>query len=132
MKKMTIVSLMLMVSTQTFASDHWDNCASADGRVVLENGEVVLPEANTEENLQIGKLVKKVLIRTENETCRLQNGKNRVPSLISETSFEIYETRIAESVGTIELLCERGGSGIPANDSCNEATVRKSVKFHVK
>jgi hypothetical protein len=129
MKYILTLSLLLNFA---HASDHWDNCSTADGSIRTENGEIVFPEKNSEENYMIEKVLKVVNIKEEKETCTLEGTKEVVTSLDQTFSFEVYKMRIGESTFQAEFLCNRGGSGIPADANCDEKTAKKTVKYLVK
>lgn len=115
-----ILSLLWTLSAN--ASDHWDYCTSSDGYIKIEGGDIVSPEPGEEENYKLGEMTKKIVIKTRKETCKLLNSKQNVISLDEETTYEEYNMNIGESQFKQGFLCVRGGSGIPANDSCDEST----------
>lgn len=129
----TIIFALTVLSTLTAsASDNWDYCVSSDGSIKLEYGTIVSPEQNEEENYVLGSLVKKIEIKTRKETCKLQNSKSKVTSLIEDTTYEVYNMNIGESQFQQDFLCTRGGSGIPANDYCDESTAKLVETYKVK
>ncbi len=127
-----VMIFLALLSFSSFASDHWDNCSSADGMFVLENGEIVKPEKNEEENYVLGKLLKKIDIKEESETYVLEGSKKKMISMEQTFSFEVYQMSVGESKFQTEFLCVRGGSGIPASENCDEKTAKKTVKYLVK
>jgi hypothetical protein len=127
-----IFTLLLLTTLSANASDYWDSCVSSDGFIKLESGEIISPEPGEEENYKLGELVKKVVIKTRKETCNLVNSKDKVISLDEETSYEEYNMNIGESQFKQGFLCVRGGSGIPANDSCDESTAELVETFHAQ
>lgn len=130
--KINLVLMLVMLGATAQASDSWDTCVSSDGTIVVENGQIVSPEENEEENYVLGSLIKKITIKTRKETCTLENSKYEVVSLSDETTFEVYNMNIGETDFTQDFICTRGGSGIPANDSCNEATTKFTETYNVK
>lgn len=115
------------------ASDHWDNCTSADGQISLENGQVVKPEPNGEENPVVDKVVKTIKIKQTTETCVLKNSRTRVTSISDLVSYQEMQMHVGDTPPfTVGFLCSQGGSGIPAADSCDEKTAKKTVRYYVK
>jgi hypothetical protein len=134
MKHLLVIISTLSFSFAATASDSWDNCTSTDGYFQLSYGELVLPEKGPEENYVLGKLLKRILIKTRFEKCMLQSSKYEVVALDEETAYEVYEMNIGDGNPPfqVEFLCNRGGSGIPANDNCEPGPANIEEKYHVK
>lgn len=117
MKALTLILTGLMLSMSASASDSWDSCSNADGSVKIENGLLTVQGDEVDGDLRV--LSKRVLSR-KNETCRLKNSRQRVVSLINEASLEQVRYTYMGVRHNAWVVCERGGSGIPANDSCRD------------
>jgi|GEM_PF-4706058 len=113
-----VAGLISMASLPAFSSDHWDNCSSADGNMLIENGQPRFVNNGDEASFQLLKLVKKTVISKKTEKCKLKNSGQVVISYTNEVTVELWETQVAEAAGENYFICERGGSGIPAADEC--------------
>lgn len=131
MKKLILAAFILSASA-AFGSDHWDNCASADGYFKLEGSEVVSPSSDENVQYAVKNVLKTITIKQEKETCNLQKYKTKVVSFEETTTFEVINIEQGTELVAVEFLCKRGGSGIPANDECNEATAKSSEVYKVK
>lgn len=112
----TFALLALAFASPAFASDNWDNCSNADGTIKVENGQLVIGGDEIADHKVIGKRV----LEKKTERCRLKNDGSTVISLMNEVSSEKIQYVYMNVKQTTFLVCERGGSGIPANDSCRE------------
>lgn len=130
--KTVLVLLLVFSSISVVASDRWDYCVSSDGVIRLEEGVIVAPAKTEEENYVLGEQIKKILIKTRKETCILKNSRTKVISLDDETSYEVYQVNVGEYSFKEGFLCTRGGSGIPAADSCDEKTAKLVETYKVK
>lgn len=133
MKTIILISIVVFFASHfAQASDAWDTCSSSDGLIQIEHGSLVLREDSAHQPYVLGKLVKQIPIKTRKETCQLINSGRTVISLEEQVSFEVYEIKENQSTFKIDFLCSRGGSGIPANDECNETTAKMVEKYLVK
>ena len=132
MFKQIIFILSTIISVNSWASDSWDNCLSAGGDVEIENGELVKFNQDFYPEALLEKVVKKIDIKKTTETCILENSKQKVTSIAEITSFQTVKLKTSNGFVNVDLICNIGGSGIPANDSCNEKTAVKSVKYLIK
>ena len=126
----TAIVLSCLTSLTSFGSDHWDTCVSADGNMVLDNGSFSKPPKNSEENYVVEKVLHQKKLKTRHETCTLQRSKSKVVSLSEEVTYEIMLVRLGETTSKVDFICTRGGSGIPASDSCDEKTAKLTEKLH--
>ncbi len=120
MKKIAL-ALALGLSASAFASDHWDYCSSADGVVKLENGILTVEGIGeiAEESVKINQLS---VVKHDKEMCVLQKSGQEVVAFENTVSVEevTYTTEENDPETKVIVLCESGGSGIPAADSCKE------------
>lgn len=112
-----IAGLLMTISQNTVASDGWDNCASADGYVHMDNG-VLSSEALG--NIPIISIKVLQTIKSEKEICTLKQSKTKAIAYMNETTVEevTFKLKDLKNVSTMILLCERGGSGLPASEDC--------------
>lgn len=116
MKILSIAILAVAASSPAFASDHWDNCSNADGSVKIEGGQLIVNGDDIVGPKTLGKRV----LEKKSETCRLKNSGQTVIAFDNEVTSEKIEYVYMAVKHTAFLVCERGGSGVPANDSCRE------------
>jgi hypothetical protein len=131
LKKMTFM-LVTALAVNSWASDHWDYCLSAGGDVEIEYGELVNFNSQIYPDARLIQVVKKIDIKRTTETCQLENSKQNVTSISEATSFQTIQLKTANGFADVDLICNVGGSGIPANDSCDEMTALKTVEYLVK
>lgn len=112
-----IAGLLISVSQNVVASDNWDNCASADGYVHMDNG-ILSSEALGEISIISVKVIQ--IIKSEKEICTLKQSKTKAIAYMNETTVEevSFKLKGLKNVSTVILLCERGASGLPASESC--------------
>lgn len=117
MIKLVALALVSFVSFSATASDHWDTCSSADGYVKIDHGALFIEGIGetTFDKLEVVSTIKDELVK-----CTLKGSKTEVVSLINKVTVEQvhYRTEENEPLTLVLLLCERGGSGIPAGDEC--------------
>lgn len=117
--KLFLAALTCLSVSPAFASDHWDNCSNAYGTIKMEYGTLLLEGVGeiAAESVEV-----KVLstVKQEIEKCILKNNKTEVIAFDNTTTIEEVKYTIEENEApmTAILICERGGSGIPANDEC--------------
>ncbi len=114
MKTLSFALLALTFTAPAFASDSWDDCSNADGSVKVTHGDLYV----NDEAVAGLKVIATRSLEKKSETCRLKNSGQTVISFLNEVSSEKVEYLYMNVKHTIFLVCERGGSGIPANDSC--------------
>jgi len=120
MFKFAILTLATTLSFSTsFAGDHWDNCSSADGFVRLENGQATVDGVGEVQVASV-KVLKK--IKSEKQTCVLKDYNQKVISYMNDTTVEEVSYIVEKSApaSKVIVICEKGGSGIPANAECKE------------
>lgn len=112
-----IIGLIISTSQSTMASDMWDNCSSADRYVHLDNG-ILSTEALGEIPVVSVKVLQ--VIKTEKEMCTLKQSKGEVVAYMNEITVEevTFKIKSMDKDSSIIMLCERGGSGLPANEDC--------------
>ncbi len=112
-----IIGLIISTSQSTMASDMWDNCSSADGYVHLDNG-ILSTEALGEIPVISIQLMQK--IETIKDMCILKQSQVEVIAYMNETTVEkvTYKIKGTAIESSIIMLCERGGSGLPAAEDC--------------
>lgn len=117
--KMFLVLSIAFLSATTFASDSWDSCSSADGYVRMDNG-VLSIEGVGEIASESVKVKVLSTVKTELEKCILKGYNSEVIAYDNTVTVEEVTYTIEENdqPSTVVLLCERGGSGIPADASC--------------
>lgn len=112
-----IIGLVISTGQSSLASDMWDNCSSADGYVHLDNGVL-----STEALGEIPVISVKVLqtVKSEKEICVLKQSKTKVIAYMNETTVEevTFKLKDMNKDSSIIMLCERGGSGLPAAEDC--------------
>lgn len=112
-----IIGLVISTSQTAMASDMWDNCSSADGYVHLDNG-ILSTEALGEIPVISIQVMQK--IETIKDMCILKQSQTEVIAYMNETTVEkvTFKTKGAAVESSIIMLCERGGSGLPAAEDC--------------
>lgn len=119
--KKVLILVALAFNFSAGASDHWDSCSDAYGEVKMENGVLRVGQLGeiAEESVQV-----KVVNILENtvQKCKLKKHGTEVISYENTVSVEevTYTMEENDSPTKSFMICERGGSGIPANDSCVE------------
>jgi hypothetical protein len=117
--KLVLIGLIACLTNVAFASDHWDYCSSADGYVKMEGGVLMIQGVGEIASESVKVKVLKT-IRTEEEKCILKGYNTEVIAYdntitVEEVTYTVEENDMPSKV---VLLCERGGSGIPAEASC--------------
>lgn len=119
MKSILLSTLLLTFGLTANASDHWDYCSNASGDISLEGGTLYIDGIGeiAEESVSVKELS---VVKKERETCTLAGGGYEVIAYdntisVKEVTFTIEE---GYEPSTAIMLCEFGGSGIPANDQC--------------
>ena len=117
MKLLALLSV-LALTTNAFASDHWDYCSSADGGVKMENGTLYIdgePIQHMEVKVlqTLKKAEEKCILADSNPPQEVIAYDNTVS--VEEVSYKYLSTT---AISKTILLCERGGSGIPAAATC--------------
>lgn len=115
-----IVSLVIGLFSNVYASDSWDSCSSADGYVRMDNGVLSIDGIGEIASESVNVTVLST-VKTEQELCMLKNYKTEVIAYDNTITVEEVEYTMEENdvqPSKVILICERGGSGIPANDEC--------------
>ena len=117
MRKFIALTLVSVFSFSATASDHWDMCSSADGSVKMENGVLTIEGIG---ETTFSQLIVVSTLKNEEENCILKGAGTEVVSHSNTVSVEEvqYTTEENDPASSVYLICERGGSGIPANDEC--------------
>jgi hypothetical protein len=129
MLKILITIIIYSLTVAAHASDAWSYCTSPDGFFIIEWDQLQQPE--TGPGYSLGDLVKDVPLKTVVETCILANSGQEVTSLFEVTSYKVYLMNIVQNFEQ-QFICSEGGSGIPANDFCDESTAKITTTYHVK
>lgn len=123
MKSLIVLLLASSVSSIAMASDSWSSCSSADGFATLDWGQLEIKDQGTlsENSFQVEEVQ---VINEETQTCTLQKAQYEVVSYTNKTSvkkvtFDLHEPGMFPP-SVVYVICEEGGSGIPANDFCEE------------
>lgn len=119
--KYIMIFAFVFVGNMALATDQWDYCSSADGNVKIENGVLSVGEVGeiASESVKVTVLSK---IKEDQEKCVLKKHKTEVISYVNTITVEEVKFAIEEngSPSKAVVICERGGSGIPANDECRK------------
>ena len=118
MKTLILTLSMLVSGSYALATDHWDRCESQDQKVVVDEGRLFDGGQDISDFANM-KVIKKVALGKRTETCKLKKSGRTVVSLSEEITQETI--RWGYKMNTLEavVICKRGGSGIPASDSCS-------------
>lgn len=121
MKSLTVFILASFMSSFAFASDAWSTCSSSDGyatmvwdQLEVENQGVIPQNSFEVEEVQV--------ISEEDRSCVLKNAQITVQSFYNKTTvkkvtYDLHEPGMFPA-SVVYMICEEGGSGIPANDAC--------------
>jgi hypothetical protein len=129
MLKILLTIIIYSLNVTAHASDAWSHCSSPDGFFTVEWDQLQQPEPSA--GYSLGELIKDVPLKTIVETCTLANSGQEVTSLYEVTSYKVYLMNIGENFEQ-QFICSEGGSGIPANDYCDESTAKRTTTYHVK
>lgn len=114
--KAIILILGLSVASVSSASDYWDYCSDASGSVKMEHGSLYVDgDKIAFESFQTLSVVKK-----ESENCVIEQTGDTMLAYENTTSVaEVrYKYMSTTQISKSTLICEQGGSGIPAAWNC--------------
>lgn len=117
MKSILALGLVFMMGAPALASDSWDSCSNSEGTVKLSYDNLTVGE---DEIAGPVKVLSRKVLEKKTEKCMLKNHKSRVIAFMNEVSIEKISYTYMNTKMTAWVVCERGGSGIPANDSCQD------------
>lgn len=119
MKFAVTVLMSLVLGYAAQASDHWDSCRSADGYVSMDNGILSIDGIGeiASESVSV-KIIS--TIKQEQEKCILEGYNHEVIAYDNTVTVEevTYTMEENDAPSKVIVLCEKGGSGIPANGNC--------------
>ncbi|MES2770357.1 MAG: hypothetical protein V4596_14535 [Bdellovibrionota bacterium] len=117
--KYLLAFVFMFVANAALASTQWDSCSSSDGTVTML-GSLLSIEGIGEIGSESVKVTVLSTVKDEQEKCWLKNHRTEVISYENKVTVEEveYTTEENDSPSKSILICERGGSGIPANDEC--------------
>lgn len=117
--KILVFFTLACLTSNVYGSDHWDDCSSADGYIQIGNGVLSIKGIG---EIAPESVKTKVLstIRREEEKCVLKGTKTEVIAYDNTITVEEVEYKTEENSAPEKavLICERGGSGIPASGEC--------------
>lgn len=114
----SLVILITLCASFAYGSDHWDSCSNASGSVKMEYG--ILYVNGDSVSFDDVKVLK--TLKTESEDCVLadSNPPMTVVAFDNTTTVEEVSYKYMAVDHTTLLICERGGSGVPAAATCAE------------
>lgn len=119
--KLTALLLVLGFTGTAMASDHWDDCSSADGRVSLSMEALTVDDKNVPTAYEL-----KVLSTVQKEETKCVLKETGEEALLYANEITVEEIAFTDDVGGAAyprkevLICQRGfGSFIP-QEACKE------------
>lgn len=116
MKLAALIFSVLTLTQFAYAGDHWDNCSNSTADIKIENG-IIQIAGQESENISF-KVLGKTVLKKERQTCVLKNSRQTVISYDNEASVQRIEVKAGRNKYVAYVVCDAGGSGIPANDEC--------------
>ena len=121
--KELIFAALIALSSSAYASDSWDNCSDAAGTVKISFGTLTIGEGSDAIRMDSG-FTRKVVstVSDVSENCTLEGTNTEVVAYENKITVEevTFPYPHAEEDLTTTVICEVGGSGIPAAASCQE------------
>lgn len=115
LKTLSLTLLTTFAATPAMASDHWWSCSDANKVLTMVEGELEINGTHVDY-----RTLSKREINKETEYCVLKNSGQRVISY--DNTVSVMKIRYVLNGRKLNsyLICEEGGSGIPAGDECRE------------